>query len=275
MTAYLPDWYQVPATITSGEKGGIVIRSVWPSLREKTDKVATKKSERTVNCTAEGAVARMIFGEEEIGADVAVIHENNGNLYLLCVWGLGEIEGLQSYQINGEDPPAAVTAVHYNGTATQGVDATLAAALAGYADNLRATIGGEDVSLAYSVLTIPANSVKGYPRVTAKVRGFKLYDPRTTLTAWSDNPSLALAHLIENYTDLSVDWDTVETCADLNDAEIGISGVKRRTLNLVLQGEARSIGGWTCSRSMLRCTCPTGRMACGSFRMLRGASTSR
>lgn len=35
----------------------------------------------------------------------------------------------------------------------------------------------------------------GIPNVTAVVRGAKLYDPRTTLTTWSENPALMMRHV--------------------------------------------------------------------------------
>jgi hypothetical protein len=47
------------------------------------------------------------------------------------------------------------------------------------------------VKLSYSETAFPS----GVPNVSAVVRGAKLYDPRTTLTAWSQNPALMLRHV--------------------------------------------------------------------------------
>lgn len=45
--------------------------------------------------------------------------------------------------------------------------------------------------LTYSESSFPS----GVPNITAVVRGAKLYDPRTGLTAWSENPALMMRHV--------------------------------------------------------------------------------
>ena len=54
----------------------------------------------------------------------------------------------------------------------------------------------------------PALFPQGVPNLTAIVRGKKVYDPRTGLTAWSHNPALCLAdYLCDTRFGLGVDYD--------------------------------------------------------------------
>ncbi|MDO8778109.1 MAG: hypothetical protein Q7K57_57205 [Burkholderiaceae bacterium] len=50
------------------------------------------------------------------------------------------------------------------------------------------------VNMVYDETAFPS----GAPNVTAVVRGAKLYDPRTGLTAWSENPALMLRHVYQH-----------------------------------------------------------------------------
>jgi hypothetical protein len=52
----------------------------------------------------------------------------------------------------------------------------------------------------------------GLPLVTATIRGAKVYDPRTTLTAWSDNPALLMRHV---YTHARFGKATASAAEDL------------------------------------------------------------
>ncbi len=62
-----------------------------------------------------------------------------------------------------------------------------------------------------------------FPRYNYLIKGLKVYDPRTGLTEWSDNPALCLADFITNSIygcGYDIDWDSVATVADLNDSII-------------------------------------------------------
>ena len=51
----------------------------------------------------------------------------------------------------------------------------------------------------------------GVPNVSAVVRGKRVYDPRTTLTAWSQNPALHTADYL--VTEFGCTWDEINTTA--------------------------------------------------------------
>ena len=71
--------------------------------------------------------------------------------------------------------------------------------------------------------------------IKAIVKGRKVYDPRTTLTAYSDNPALCLADYLTN-TDFGmgiasakIDWDSVEAAANACDVTVSVpSGTEKR-----------------------------------------------
>lgn len=68
---------------------------------------------------------------------------------------------------------------------------------------------------AYGILEADFNEtafVSGLPNVTIVMRGAKVYDPRTTLTAWNENPALLARHV---YTHAYFGGKTVSSAADL------------------------------------------------------------
>ena len=112
----------------------------------------------------------------------------------------------------------------YTGTTTQTVDPLLAAAggsLSGYAETLTGTWGGEDYGIAYVVLKLLRSSYTGgFPRVSVSGQGLKVYDPRTSLTAYSTTPALALYDaLTSRFYGLgaTVDATSTGTVADYNE----------------------------------------------------------
>lgn len=79
------------------------------------------------------------------------------------------------------------------GSAGQTVDASL---LAAFPSEWTAANVGQDVAYIVAKLTYSESSFpSGVPNITAALRGAKLYDPRTGLTAWSENPALMIRHI--------------------------------------------------------------------------------
>lgn len=197
------------------------------------NEVARPAEDRQATVVAEHAPIRTIYGEDRIGAQIANIAERQGKWLIQAIWCEGEIESIADIRFGDAEMPVGVVATHYNGTAGQTVDATLAAAIAGYADALP--------GIAYSVFLIPADAVDGFPQITATIKGCKVYDPRTTLTAWSDNPALILRDFLVRAADATVHESSVIDAADACDELV--SGSKRRTLGLTLDG-IQEVGQW-------------------------------
>ena len=180
---------------------------------------------------------RVMYGRVRVGAQVInAVPYGGAALAVQCVWGEGEITSIESVLLNNETP--AVSDGHYMGTASQTVNAVLAYGMAQMGVSYTDTLNG----IAYSVLRVPMDAAG--MEIAAIVNGKKLYDPRSGLTVWSDNPALALADFLSSTVygmGLSVDWASVTTVANACDELV--SGVKRRRLGLVID-EARTTQEW-------------------------------
>ncbi|WP_448508792.1 phage tail protein [Immundisolibacter sp.] len=152
-------------------------------------------------------------------------------LVVVAVWAQGEIDGYEQVYMDDAALPSAVTATHYHGTQAQTPNATLVAAYAAAGITYTDALPG----VAYSVFQVPTSDGNGFPSFAATIRGRKVYDPRTGITGYSDNPSLCLADFIASDVygwGKSVDWATVADAANANDELVG--SVKRRRVGLVL-----------------------------------------
>lgn len=202
-----------------------------PASRADLNAAATPPGVQQATLAAAGAPLRLIYGPDRVGALIADALTYQGSLVLLCVWGEGEIDAIESLTIADQVPAAGVTVTHYLGTAGQTADPLLVAAYAAqgvaYADTLP--------NVAYSVVKVPAGASAGWPTVQAVVRGLKLYDPRSGLTVYSDCPALALADYLSNARygrGRTLDWASVGAAADANDELVG--GEKRRIVGVTL-----------------------------------------
>jgi hypothetical protein len=83
----------------------------------------------------------------------------------------------------------------------------------------------------------------GLPEVTARIRGKKVYDPRSYSTVWSDNPALIVRDFLTDTTygmgesSDNIDDDRIETAADI--CEESVTDGDRYTCN----------GAWTTSQA--------------------------
>jgi hypothetical protein len=214
-------------TVTLGNGGSSGVASA-PTLNS----VAKTTPQRLQQYAAENSPIRIPYGRVALAAAIADVIPYNGGFVLYSVWGHGPINAVESLWADekqvGVDPSlAGITATHYTGTQVT-PDALLVAAFAAQSP----PIAFSDVfaGLAYSVIFLPPTITTGFPQFAAILQGLKVYDPRTTLTVYSDNPALMLADLQTNATygaGAAVDWNSVTTTANACDALVG--GEKRRT----------------------------------------------
>ncbi|MBK6742532.1 MAG: hypothetical protein IPG66_05945 [Hydrogenophilales bacterium] len=229
--AHLPnvDWsvsqvVSVPAVRSDNGAAG-------PAARADLEAVASKPGDVQAIASGGRSPLRALYGEPWVGAQQAKYVVYQGWLVILCIWGYGPIDGVQQLYIGDQPAPAGVLSTHYTGAAGQGIDPTLAAALAAQGVVYTDTLPG----LAYSVVRVPKNLVSGVPAVSARIKGLLLYDPRIDATVWSDNPGLALADFDASTRygmGRDVDWDSAATLADHSDTLVG--GERRNTINLVI-----------------------------------------
>ncbi|HBY61093.1 MAG TPA: hypothetical protein DEH78_14825 [Solibacterales bacterium] len=193
---------------------------------------APSPSEQQLTLAAANAPLRYGYGRVRIAPLVAnAVVDAAGALLLDCVIGEGPIDSVVAMEINDAAAPAGVTVTIYDGTQTT-ADAALVAAWAlqgvTYAD-IRPGV-------AYAVVKIPPSIDVAIDErsITFEVKMRKVYDPRSGLTVWSDNPALALADFLASSTlgpGDTVDWTSVGAAADRCDQVLG--GKKRHTIGIV------------------------------------------
>jgi len=157
-----------------------------------------------INAKSNQAEIPLIYGRVRVGLNhvyVGTTGDRNDYLHLVGVIGEGPIDGI--VQDGGVDQiwidgkrwdEYGSGCVHYeffSGTADQSVCSTLHDADPNWTNPLRNT--------AYLYLRLQYNQDKfqGPPgEITVEVRGLRVYDPRTSSTAWSDNPALAVRDMV-------------------------------------------------------------------------------
>lgn len=194
-------------------------------------------SETQMTTIGDRARLRVLYGRVRVGAQVLnAVPYGGAALAVQCIWGEGEISGIESVLLNDETPVPSDG--HYLGTTSQPVNAVLAYGMAQLGVSYTDTLPG----IAYSVLRVPMDAAG--MEIAAIVNGKKLFDPRTGLTAWSDNPALALADFLSSTVygmGLAVDWASVTAVANACDELV--SGVKRRRIGLVID-EVKTTQAW-------------------------------
>jgi len=131
----------------------------------------------------------------------------------------------------------------YTGTQAQGIDPILLGYEPTYNETL--LLAGTLDAVCYAVIKIPlAQYGSGLPNITARIRGRKVFDPRTTTTVYSDNPALCLADLITSTTyGMGFSVDNASLAIAANYCDEVVAGEPRSSLNLELD-QANQTASW-------------------------------
>ena len=210
--------------------------------RDTLVRTAQPVAETLATLAADNAPLRVLYGRVLVGAQVVQALAYQGKLVLVCRWGKAPIDAIEQVFIDDAAAPASVTVRHYLG-GPHAPDATLVAAWA--AQSPPRTYADAPQGTAYSVLVIPPGLGYGFPRVSARIRGRKLYDDRTGLTVWSDNPALAVADFARDTTGygMGLTVDSSSVIAAANACDELVVGEKRRTFGLAIE-EPQDCGDW-------------------------------
>ena len=234
---YLPDpgqWAKTPLAQTP----------VTP--RDTLNSTALSASNQQLTKVAENEPLRVIYGQVDVGPQVAYVLGFNGGLCILAVWGHGECDSITALKIDDETPLAGVAFTHYLGAPGQAADARMIAAFAQQSPPI--TYSDALAGVCYSSVFIPPGASNGFPRMVATVKGKKIYDPRVPATQWSDNPALCLADFCASSTyglGEAVDYTSAASVANDNDVQVGVGITeKSRTLNLMIESVQQS-SAWT------------------------------
>ena len=112
MTVFLPNQNWTTAAVSESP--------VAP--RDTLNASAANIRETQLSIAAENAPLRVLYGTVRIGPQIANVLAYAGNLVILCIWGHGEIDSIDSYTIDDKAVASGVTATHYTGTAGQTVN---------------------------------------------------------------------------------------------------------------------------------------------------------
>ena len=148
------------------------------------------------------------YGRDKVGGALFFYETKDGSLVTGLVHGEGPIDAYEDLWLNdsqgaasmssgsGLDPWGSnVTVTSYLGTTGQGASSLLLSLFGSVWTSAHRLAG-----LAYSVMICRPVKEKffqktypnGVPQLRAVVRGALVYDPRSTATAWSDNPALCI-----------------------------------------------------------------------------------
>lgn len=166
---------------------------------DQINKLAGKAGASQVTVAGAGDVLPVVYGRVKVSGKWCCHGTISTDLVVGVAWALGECEQVEAVYIDDAAPAVGLTVTSYTGTTAQGIDANLAAAMAGYTDTWKKTLPGGQVGVCYSSISIPTATGRKVPRsFAAIIKGRKLYDPRTGLWAYSDNPALALLDVLTN-----------------------------------------------------------------------------
>ena len=198
----------------------------------------------------------IIYGERRIGAtQVFVETSGSDNIYLyeILILGEGEIDSVTEIIVDDESLVGSkfenyVTYTIHSGLDDQAADSNLMSASSGWTSNHRL----KGTAYAYVRLEYDQDTFTGgIPTINFVTKGVKVYDPRTSTTAWSDNPALCIRDYLTNTRygrglDASeIDDTSFSSAANYCDELVDLTGlgttVKRYTCNGVVNTESGSI----------------------------------
>lgn len=196
----------------------------------------------------------LIYGEHKVGSNDVFIEVSKGTKYMYIIHCLGEGEcegistdkyGVEQVFVNeklvSEYKSGQIEYWFHSGTNTQLADTNITSALGGkFTDPMRNT--------AYILFKIKYNKklFTGVPTRTVVVKGLKVYDFRTSTTAWSQNPVLILYDYMTN-SRYGLGWDTSlfesdswEAAADYCDIDVPCSGKPKYYIDYYVGAQLKS-----------------------------------
>ena len=196
----------------------------------------------------------IIYGQRKVGGTrvlLEVTGTDNEFLHMVLSISEGEINSFENIYLNDVLSTDAkfsgfLDVYKHTGSITQVADSNLVSAVSGWTSNhqLKGT--------AYVYLKFKYDQdvfASGLPTITADVKGVKVYDSRTTATAWSDNPALCVRDYLTNtrygrgIETILIDDVTFNAAANYCDELVTIGGVskKRYTCNGVVDTSSGSM----------------------------------
>lgn len=249
----------IAAQLAIGIGTQVVLGAAMRALAPKPKLPSTEARGYTVNQRGSALDHQIVYGRARVGGVVVfngTTGTNNRLLHQVIAYTGHEIEDFDEIYINdarvtGIDGNGNVTQItlpdgstssRYNGfirikehlgASDQAADADLVAEVTEWTANHRL----RGIAYLYVRYTFDADGFpNGVPEVTVTVKGKKVFDPRTSTTAWSDNPALCLRdYLTSDYglgeAAANIDDTLVSAAANVCDQTDTIAGTARYTCN--------------------------------------------
>lgn len=189
---------------------------------------------------------KLIYGRARIGGTLAYIEtyptapdsdgisQTGDNLFLhMVVMHCGhEVDAFEEIYLNEDlvtldasgfvqedrykkDGKSFVRIIHHTGSDTQSADSLLVAESANWTTDHRLR------GIAYTYMRLQWNPdvfTGGIPMLNVVIRGKKVYDPRTTLTAWSDNAALCVRDYLTSRDSIDQPYGFGASSAEVDDS---------------------------------------------------------
>lgn len=185
--------------------------------------VADTRRDREITTNSAETYRRLIYGRAKVGIQLAYLCTsggNNENLDLIGIFCGHPIDSFESVYAGDKLVTDATIAPYFkyelfDGTQTAAC-ASMIAASGGLWTSAHILRGCAYIyaKLTYNEAAYPS----GLPQIKAVVKGRPVYDPRTGLTAWSDNPALCARDymiLANEYGGMGCNSDEIPTDAEI------------------------------------------------------------
>jgi len=195
------------ATMAGAIGGAIVSAVVSGALAETPDQpdFGTDGASRGIllNKAANDAQIPVVYGQRKVGGTrvfMEVTGSDNEYLHMVLAISEGEIDSIENiYLTNVLSTDSRFSGFldtyTHTGADDQAADTNLVNAVSEWSSNHRL----RGTTYLYARLKYDQDAfASGLPTITADVKGVKVYDPRTTTTAWSDNPALCIRDYLTN-----------------------------------------------------------------------------
>jgi len=200
-----------------------------------------------VNKSSNDAPIPVVYGQRKVGGTrvlMDVTGSSNNYLHIVLALCEGEIDSIENIYLNDVLSTDSrftgyLDTYTHVGTDTQAADSNLVSAVTAWTTTHQ--LKGTAYIYARCKFSNDAYPT-GIPTITADVKGVEIYDPRTTTTAWSNNPALCVRDYLTNdrygrgISSTLIDDTSFNAAANYCEEQVTIGGdtVDRYTLNGVV-----------------------------------------
>ena len=228
----VPAW---AATLGSAVISGYVGKEV---AEYEAEKAAAEARGLLLNKVSNDAPIPVVYGLRKVGG-TRVLMESSGSdnqfLHVVIAMSEGEVNSFENVYLNDvlstDSRFSGVLNVYkHTGSTTQTADANLVADVAAWTTDHRL----QGTAYVYARMKYDEDAYSaGLPTITADIKGVKVYDPRTSTTAWSDNPALCIRDYLTNdrygrgISASLIDDASINAAANYCEESVTIGGVSK------------------------------------------------